>query len=204
MQRLQEDRRRERERARRMQLTRRYGIIGGGVLVVLILALVIAHFATAASGSPQAASGNAVDGITCVPAEGQVQHFHDQLYVFVGGQPVTVPAGVGIVQAQQCLYSLHTHDTSGIMHIESDSATQKYYLGNFFDIWGQPLTSTNFMGNKIDATHKFEVRVYDANGVAGTYTGVPAKLPLSPHLTIFLLYDSPYVHTAPFTAWNGL
>lgn len=206
MQRQQEERRRERERAHRNQMVRRYGVIGGGILVVIILALVIAHFVAAASPSTglHAADGSPVDNITCVPSEGQAQHFHDQLYIFVNGQQVAVPQDVGIVLSQGCLYSLHTHDSSGIIHIESDSPNQTYYLGNFFDIWGQSLTSTNFMGNKIDSSHKFEMLVYDANGTAGIYTGVPAKLPLSSHLTIYLLYNSPDVKTAPFKQWNGL
>jgi hypothetical protein len=151
-----------------------------------------------------AADGNPVDNITCVPSEGQVQHFHDQLYIFVNGQQVTVPQYVGIVPSQGCLYSLHTHDTSGIIHIESDSPNQTYYLGNFFDIWGQSLTASNFMGNKVDSSHKLEILVYNAQGTAGTYTGVPGQLPLSPHLTIYLLYNSPDVKTTPFTQWNGL
>lgn len=203
-QRQQEERRRARARARRVQLARRYGLIGGALLVVLIVSLVIAHVATAGPGALQPANGSPVDGITCGSMEGEVQHFHDQLYIYVNGQPVTVPASVGIVPSQQCLYSLHTHDATGIVHIESDSPTQTYYLGNFFDIWGQSLTSSTVMGNKVDSTHPFEVLVYKADGTAGTYTGDPAKLPLSAHLTIYLLYDSPDVRPAPFTQWNGL
>jgi hypothetical protein len=33
---------------------------------------------------------------------------------------------------------LHTHDTSRVIHIESP-AVRRYTLGEFFDLWGQPL-----------------------------------------------------------------
>lgn len=204
----QEERRQARERARRIQLARRYGTIGGGILIVILIGVLVAHFAfpgtSTAPQTLQPANGNPVDNIACVPSEGQVQHFHDQMYVYQHGQPVPVPQNIGIVIGRGCLYSLHTHDATGIMHIESDSPTQAYYLGNFFDIWGQTLSTTQFMGNKVDSSNKLVIDVYDESGKLTTYTGDPAKLQLAPHQTIYLLYDSPNVKTAPFTQWNGL
>ncbi len=41
-----------------------------------------------------------------------------------------------------CFYWLHVHTTDGIVHIESPSKTQGFTLGQFFDIWGVPLSST--------------------------------------------------------------
>lgn len=202
----QEERRRARERARRIQLTTRYSLIGGGVVVLVLLGLFVAHLAT--SGTTlvhlQPANGDPVDNIACLPSEGQVEHFHDQLYIYVNGQPVTVPQSVGIVTGQGCLYSLHTHDSTGIVHVESNLANQTFYLGNFFDIWGQGLSPHQIMNNLVDSSHKLTVIVYDANGNKSTYTGDPAKLQLSPHLTIYLMYNTFGVNTAPFTQWNGL
>ena len=37
---------------------------------------------------------------------------------------------------------LHTHDDSGIIHIESP-VQRDYTLGQFFDVWGVPFTSTS-------------------------------------------------------------
>ncbi|WP_136625277.1 hypothetical protein [Dictyobacter kobayashii] len=55
--------------------------------------------------------------------------------MYINGQPVQVPQNVGIASDQSCIYWLHTHDTSGIIHIESP--TQKTYtLGNFTQLWG--------------------------------------------------------------------
>ena len=68
-------------------------------------------------------------------------HHHDLLQVYVDGQPVTVPSQVGIDQAEGYLTSLHTHDASGIIHVESPTQ-RSFTLGQFFDVWGVRLTST--------------------------------------------------------------
>lgn len=42
----------------------------------------------------------------------------------------------------QCVYWLHTHTSDGIIHVESP--TQRVYtLGDFFDIWHQPLNASH-------------------------------------------------------------
>ena len=74
----------------------------------------------------------------CLQTEGAQQHIHPYLRIFVNGQPVPVPAGIGIRSlpgGAACLEPLHTHDTSGIIHIESHSKTQTYTLADFFAIW---------------------------------------------------------------------
>ncbi len=70
--------------------------------------------------------------------EGAQQHIHPYLRIFVNGQPVPVPAAIGIRSrsgAAACLEPVHTHDASGIIHIESHSQTQTYTLADFFTIW---------------------------------------------------------------------
>jgi hypothetical protein len=45
-----------------------------------------------------------------------------------------------------CVYQLHTHDNSGIVHVEPQTPHQTFTLAQFFDIWGQPLSSTGAAG----------------------------------------------------------
>ncbi len=75
----------------------------------------------------------AVDGIPCETQEYSTFHIHAHLDVFVNGQHVTVPKYVGIMD-NSCLYWLHTHDDSGIMHIES-TQQQNFTLSQFIDMW---------------------------------------------------------------------
>ena len=46
-------------------------------------------------------------------------HIPVHLDVFVDGRHVQVPMNIGINDAQGFLTSLHTHDATGIVHIES-------------------------------------------------------------------------------------
>ena len=71
----------------------------------------------------------------CISGEGgTVYHWHTDLSISEGSNPVPIPAGVGLTP---CLQPIHTHDGSGKLHIESDS-TRLYTIGDFFLIWRRP------------------------------------------------------------------
>ncbi len=67
-------------------------------------------------------------------------HYHAHLDVRIADRPITVPAGLGIDLARQRIAPLHTHDASGVIHIESQ-ADIPYTLGQLFIEWGQPLSA---------------------------------------------------------------
>jgi hypothetical protein len=147
-----------------------------------------------------------VDGISCGPTEQLAYHIHAHLTVYANGTARPLPGGIGIpgsttVQTSEgpvaaggrCIYWLHTHAPDGIIHVESP--TQRVYtLGNFFDEWHQPLSSTQVAGaaGKVTAV---------VNGKP--WTGSPAKIQLLPHAVIQLDVGSPVV---PFKSmsWSGL
>ncbi|MHB1837726.1 MAG: hypothetical protein ACYCXW_22510 [Solirubrobacteraceae bacterium] len=108
--------------------------------------------------APSTTRDHPVDGISCNSNEQLVYHIHAHLAVFDNGRLYAIPAGVGIPGAvtQQtpqgpvvgsgiCFFWLHTHTTDGIIHIESPSK-RIYTLGDFFDVWRQPLSSTQIAG----------------------------------------------------------
>ncbi len=82
-----------------------------------------------------------------------IMHFHPHLNLIIDGKPVTVPSQIGIdpllwkdhsldhygMQAMSNGMSgmapLHTHDATGIIHIESN-IIRNYTLGEFLNIWG--------------------------------------------------------------------
>lgn len=93
--------------------------------------------------------------VQCGSTEQIATHIHSHLAVYVDGRPRSIPLGVGMVGQVQvaqtphgpfadgvsdCLYWLHTHAADGIIHIEAP-AGRTFVLGQFFGIWGQPLTS---------------------------------------------------------------
>ena len=90
--------------------------------------------------------GQPVDGIPCQTYEGVVVHFHVHLTIFDKGSQVEVPPYIGManVPPQGCLYWIHTHDGSGVIHVEAGEPSAPngghYTLGMLFDIWGYPLS----------------------------------------------------------------
>jgi hypothetical protein len=115
-------------------------------------------------------------GLSALSAEGEVIHIHQHLDVYVNGKKVTVPALVGIDEGAQFLTQLHTHDTTGIVHVESPTK-RSFRLGEFFGEWGVRLTAScisSYCGN----LHWW------VNGVK--MTGNPAQLVLKSHQEIVI------------------
>jgi len=72
-----------------------------------------------------------------LPAEGTTLHIHSNVQIFVHGQQEPVPVNIGVKDTT--IESLHTHETSGTIHIES-SVARTFRLGELFDVWGVRLT----------------------------------------------------------------
>lgn len=77
--------------------------------------------------------------VRCQPAEQLAIHYHAHLTVIHDGAPVAIPAQVGIEPL--CLYWLHTHDDSGIIHVETPASqgSTTFTLADFFAVWHQPI-----------------------------------------------------------------
>src|SRR6478609_10524107 len=99
--------------------------------------------------------------------------------------PVQVPAGIGIDPVHRAISPLHTHDTSGVIHIESPVQRQ-FSLGEFFSEWGVSLSADNIGG--LRATDGNSVRVF-VNGAPRS--GNPAAIMFNQHDEIALLYGTP-------------
>ncbi len=82
----------------------------------------------------------AIHGIACDTMEGAALHIHAVLQIRDGNKEIAVPARVGMPVAAQCVYWLHTHSANGVIHIESPQQ-RTFTLGDFFDVWGESLTS---------------------------------------------------------------
>jgi hypothetical protein len=143
--------------------------------------------------TPQGGHGQTVDGIGCGTQEYATLHVHPHLAIFYNGRQMQVPAFIGFAAnlAGGCLYWLHTHDASGIIHVEApdlapgQGAPYNYFaLGMFFDIWGQPLERNNVAG------FIGPVTAY-VNGAR--YDGDLHAIPLRAHQQIVLEVGTPLV-----------
>jgi hypothetical protein len=125
---------------------------------------------------PNAPGGKPYNGILCETQERVALHIHAGLVIFLHGQQVTVPAYIGF-NDDTCLYWLHTHADAGVIHIESPSTKRVFTLGEFFGIWGYPLSSTEIAGVPV-TVHAW------VNGKV--FMGDPSTIPLADAQTIVL------------------
>jgi hypothetical protein len=114
--------------------------------------------------------------------EGNALHIHQHIDIFVDGKPVTVPKDIGINYDERFISPLHTHDRTGVIHVESDKV-QDFTLGQFFDVWGVRLTKDCLGGYCAKGSEK--LRVF-SNGKP--VTGDPRRLVLSAHQEIAIVY----------------
>ena len=153
------------------------------------------------------ATGASVDGVTCQSEAKEVVkfHIHAHIVVFVNGQERRLPGGIGItapalvqhssagtffdVGLYDCLYWLHTHVNDGIVHVEAP-AHGVFTLGQFFDIWRQPL------GPQRAGPASGRVVVFE-NGKQ--LTGNPRDTILRAHSNIQIDVGQPVVPFQPFT-----
>ena len=127
-----------------------------GLIAVVAIAIGIA-VASSKFLSSSTASAQTIDGIQCNAVEQLVFHNHAHLDIFIDGQPYTVPSQVGIMPGK-CIYWVHTHDDSGVIHIESP-VTRNFTLGQFFDIWKKPFSNVQIFNNTANATNVMAVYV---------------------------------------------
>jgi len=98
-------------------------------------------------------------GLQPLTAEGSVLHIHQHLDMIINGQGVTVPAEIGI--GTGFISPIHTHDATGILHVESPEV-KDFTLGQFFDEWGVDFNDNCIGKNCTDSTHKLIVAVNGA------------------------------------------
>jgi len=133
-----------------------------------------------------------VGGVNCLVTE--EYHIHAHLSIIKDGQQLAIPAHIGL---DGCAFELHTHDASGVIHVET-SAYRPFTLGQFFAVWGQPLTASNVAGIADRA-----IKVYTSDGGAvSEFTGDPATLVLSNHLSITIVLGA-VPQQIPAYAWGG-
>jgi hypothetical protein len=124
------------------------------------------------------ASIPAIDGIRCEPLERIDYHVHAHLTIRVRGEEHVVPSQIGF--RASCLFWLHTHTASGILHIEAPTQ-RAFTLGEFFDIWGEALGPAE-VGSEIVETGESVYAFVDGEPWAAD----PRDIPLRAHTVIDL------------------
>jgi hypothetical protein len=130
-------------------------------------------------------------GLDPLTAEGQAVHIHQHLDLYVAGKKITVPAQIGISAGQAFISDLHTHDATGIMHVESPTV-RSFSLGQFFAVWGVRLDAKCIGGLCVAGDKRLSAWV---NG--NPVTGDPTRVILAEHQEIVLAYGTPAQDPSP-------
>lgn len=133
---------------RRSDRSRRRGRkVNGKVKVASIFAVIIGVVALLVYFGVLPSAGH-------VPPSNQqmVLHIHPRLEIVVDGKAIIVPSSIGIssnlwknhtldTYGMTGMAPLHSHDTQGIIHVESNT-NRNYTLGQLFDVWGVPFSQS--------------------------------------------------------------
>ena len=155
-------------------------IIGTCTLIAIIGSTVI-YYARAAALT--------IDGISCNPMEQAVFNIHAHLDIIINGVYFLVPSQVGI--PSNCFYWLHTHDESGIVHIEAP-IQRDFTLGQFFDIWGKKLSNDQIFNYVSSANNPLNVYINGLTKVQGEVDVTNYRdIKLNAHDEIAIVYGTP-------------
>lgn len=205
LERREEEKRRRLGEQRRARRNKRIFVVSLIAIVVLV-ASAISVYAFQKARNSTAQHPNAlpteqvfnsayqpVDGIYCDQLEQTAYHIHAHLTIYINGQPIAVPQGVGIASDQSCFYWLHTHDSTGVVHIEAPQ-TASLTLQNFLDIWGREFSTLGYQ-NELASSAGWTVYV-GGKQVQGDFKSVV----FTPHKVITIMYNSP--NAKPDTIYN--
>jgi hypothetical protein len=148
-----------------------------GCLAGLIAALALAGCGSSNKTGAGASLAAPIAGIPC-QAEALQVHYHAGLTLIRNGKEVPLPAAIGINGQASCLYWLHTHNTDGIIHVESPRA-RTFTLGEFFQVWGEPLSRERAADLAAQSGEQLHIFV-DGK----PFSGDPKTIELKPHEVI--------------------
>jgi hypothetical protein len=125
-----------------------------------------------AGDMPGGGHGQAIGKTLCAPMEYLSDyHIHAYLGLVVNGKLYALPEAIGLknpapaedgfIYTAGCFYYIHTHDQSGLIHIEDPRnlppSTAIYPLSQFLKVWGLKTTADSF------GTFKGAMRVFTGN-----------------------------------------
>lgn len=192
-----------------------------------------ASWSNHAGGTSSAPSGASTDGMACssvtegssFPATALSQHAYVGIYN--NGMWEALPQAIGMVdpveptkgtpshpsdtyavENNKCEYNLHTHDYSGLIHIEdqtlpqSNTAMPSYAtLQALFDVWGAQLGATGITAGSSSMTGAVTIYTGTPNAKDSfgndlitaytAFTGAPASLRFSKHMAVWIVVGTP-------------
>jgi hypothetical protein len=152
----------------------------------------------------RAAAGRAVGDLPCSPPGRRTFGVH--LEIFAKRRDVVIPAGIGVapprkrdgayVSGGRCHYALRTAEPTGLIEVEEG---RPLTLGDFFDVWGQPLTRRRVLGFPVRRAARVSVFVDGRR-----WGGHPRLVPLERHRAIVVEVGGYFPPTKRYVFPDGL
>jgi len=99
---------------------------------------------------PPSKKTNREVAMTCTTDMATEFHIHPNLEIIINGQKQEIPTDIGIVDG--CMNALHTHDNTGVIHVESPEK-RDFQLSDFFAVWNKTYSKDQILDYKVDDTH---------------------------------------------------
>ncbi len=152
--------------------------------------------------------------VPCLPVMGNGYHVHIFLGIVYKGQLMAIPDTIGMVKpgpevngftnTAQCFYEIHTHDASGIIHLEVAQShalsSVVFKLKDALKVWGVPVGAKSF------GPFSGKIRIYTGMPSALGQTVVSSYAPfagskwmemgLHSHEVIWIEIGKPYYNAA--------
>jgi hypothetical protein len=168
--------------------------------------------------------GQPIDQAGCDVSMSNNYHIHVFVGLYVNGSEYALPTGVGAADpkspanntqyATQCWYYTHTHDETGVIHIEdpnlgtldSPPTDSHYTIKTFFDVWGITVNSFQFGQFQGPVEVFTSGQQYRGGGGSNSYIaestlqpwyGDPNAIPLYSHEVIWFLVGPTYPSQLP-------
>jgi hypothetical protein len=151
-----------------------------------------------------AAAGRPVGRLRC--SGGRRVRYGAHLEIFANRLDVVIPAGIGVapprardgasVTGGRCEYPVRTLEPTGLIEVDRGSEVT---LGEFFDVWGQPLDRTRVLGFRAPRGESVAAFV---NG--RRREGDPRSIPLAAHAAIVLEVGGYFPPTPKYLFPRGL
>ena len=114
-----------------------------------------------------------------------------------GGSSCLAGSRLGVDSSSGEMSALHTHDDTGLVHVESPDPNGRYVLGQLFNEWNVALDATRLGGLTVGPSTRLRTFV---NGVE--FPSNPAALPLRERQQIALVYDPANAPVTPPASYD--
>lgn len=118
-----------------------------GIVVIIITLLFVGRLF---SDNGRSHRSNREVALLCTSDMATQFHIHPNLQIVINGQKQEIMANIGI--SLSCMNALHTHDSSGIIHVESPEK-RDFTLSDFFAVWNKTYNKDQILDYKVDNKH---------------------------------------------------